>query len=125
MSAEQVLTVIASGAIATIVSLIVQLVWQSRFTVRQVKIDCLRRVVAHRSAPASREFAAALNEIYVTYNQSREVIERMKVFQRHINTTGGHSNDLLLDLIKAMMKDLDMKYDQIDDALLLSKINSI
>ena len=120
-----ILSIIAGGLVGAVVTLVIQLYWQSKQTTRQLKLDCLRRVAAHRSGPATKEFAAALNEIFVTFNKSTEVVRRMETFQGTINQTGGHSNDELMALVKSMMDDLALKHDRISDTFLLSRINGV
>ena len=120
-----IFSIVAGGAGGAVATLTIQLWWQSKATTKQLKLDCLRRVAAHRSGPATKEFAAALNEVFVTFNKSAQVVRRMETFQATINRTGGHSNDELMDLLKSMMADVGLKYDHISDTFLLSRINGV
>ncbi|MGA7675268.1 MAG: DUF6680 family protein [Rhizomicrobium sp.] len=117
-----ILSIIASGAVGVVIALIVQLWWESRTTLRQMKLDCLRRIAGNRSGPPTKEFAAALNEVFVTFNKSPDVVEKMKTFLRAANTRTT-TDDHLLEVIKSMMDDLGLKYKNISDSDMLTKIN--
>lgn len=106
---------LVSGLLATSVTLY----FQHRRALKERKIDCLRRVVGYRSMPPVPAWTSAMNEICVTFNNSTPVMTALALFERGIRTTGGHANELLLDLIKAMMKDTGMSRTQIDDEFLL------
>jgi hypothetical protein len=124
MSEAEFISIIASallsGAVATALSLYIQ----NKRAIRARKADCLRRVVGLRSAPPNKEWLAAMNEIVVTFNTSSAVIKSLAVFERDIRATGGHKNELLIDLIKEMMRDLDLSRDGIDDEFLLRPFGS-
>ncbi|WP_193316437.1 hypothetical protein [Methylorubrum populi] len=90
----------------------------------RLKFDCLRRVAGHRTASSFRpEWFAALNEIYVVFNDSPAVLQKMVAFQRSA-FRGSASNEDLLDLIKAMMDDLKLDRSMLDDGFLLSPFGS-
>jgi hypothetical protein len=87
------------------------------------KLDCLRRVAGERSTPPSQKWLAALNEIVVTFNDAKEVIECLKKVQSAAIRRGHHNSDLI-DLIKAMMDDLNLDRSAINDETLLSVLSS-
>jgi hypothetical protein len=87
------------------------------------KLDCLRRVAGERSTPPLQKWLAALNEIVVTFNDAKEVIECLKKVQSAAIRRGHHNSDLI-DLIKAMMDDLNLDRSSINDEILLSVLSS-
>jgi hypothetical protein len=97
---------------------------QRRDAVRyERKLDCLRRVAGERSTPPLQKWLAALNEIVVTFNDAKEVIECLKKVQGAAIRRGHHNSDLI-DLIKAMMDDLNLDRSSINDEILLSVLSS-
>jgi hypothetical protein len=119
-----ILSIFASGVVSIVIALVIQLWWERRTAIRNMKIDCLRCIAAHRSAPATKEFAAALNEVVVTFNDSPKVIGKMKLFLQNART-GAATDDQMLDIMRAMMDNLGLKYASIGDSGMLSKIESI
>jgi hypothetical protein len=87
------------------------------------KLDCLRRVAGERGAPPSQKWLAALNEIVVTFNDAKEVIECLKKVQSAAVRRGRENSDLI-DLIKAMMDDLNLNRSSINDEIFLSVLSS-
>jgi hypothetical protein len=87
------------------------------------KLDCLRRVAGERGTPPSQKWLAALNEIVVTFNDAKEVIECLKKVQSAAVRRGQENSDLI-DLIKAMMDDLNLNRSSINDEIFLSVLSS-
>ena len=90
--------------------------------VRDAKLDCLRRVIAFRGTPVSRDWAAALNEIPVTFTASPEVMRSMVSLQRAVIERPGATETDILELIKAMLDDLGIDRSRLDDRFLLAPI---
>jgi hypothetical protein len=86
---------------------------------RQRKSDLLRRVVGLRSAPPTAEWTAALNEVAVTFNGSAAVMDALKAFEARIRTAGGHTNEDLVVLLDAMLADLGLNREGLDNEFLL------
>jgi hypothetical protein len=87
------------------------------------KLDCLRRVAGERGTPPSQKWLAALNEIVVIFSDAKEVIECLKKVQSAA-VRRGHENSDLIDLIKAMMDDLNLNRSSINDEIFLSVLSS-
>ena len=116
---QMYLSIFASAIFSGLLGVTVTLCVQKRRELRLRKLDCLRRVAAYRSIPLKESWFDALNEIFVTFNQSTEVISSLIKFERTIRVSDGHRNEDLLDLIKAMMKDLKLSRENLDDEFLL------
>ena len=117
-------TILASGVLSGLIATSVTLYFQNRSAGRQRKMDCLRRVAAYRAMPPKKEWLEAMNEIFITFNTSPGVMTALAKFERDIRATGGHKNELLVDLIKAMMDDLNLSREKIDDDFLLRPFGS-
>lgn len=117
-----ILSIVAGGLVGAVVTLVIQLWWQSKVTARQLKFDCLRRMMAYRTMPPSKEFAAALNEILFTFNDSDKVVINAKVFLRAV-TARTQTNEQLFVLIRSMMTDVGLKHKNIEDDVMLMSIN--
>lgn len=92
---------------------------RQRSVMRELKIDTLRRVMGLRAQPPTKEWASSLNEIAVVFNDSTPVISTLVRFEGHIRIHGGHSNELLVELLTAMMEDLKLTAAGLDGEFLL------
>jgi len=117
-------TFLASGIFSGLISASVTLYFQNRGAAKQRKLDCLRRVAAYRSMPPKQAWLEAMNEICITFNDSKEVMTELTKFERDIRSSGGHKNELLVDLIKAMMNNMKLTREKIDDEFLLRPFSS-
>jgi hypothetical protein len=116
---QMYISIFASAIFSGLLGVTVTLWVQKRRELRLRKLGCLRRIAAYRSVPLREPWFEALNEIFVTFNQSPDVINSLNKFERAIRVAGGHRNEDLLDLIKAMMKDLNLSRENLDDEFLL------
>jgi hypothetical protein len=117
-------TILLSGFLSSVTAACITLYFQRRTARLDRKLDCLRRVAAFRSVPPKKEWLEALNEICITFNGSEEVMNALAKFERDIRATGGHKNELLVDLIKAMMDDLKLSRVKFDEEFLLRPFGS-
>lgn len=89
--------------------------------VREMKVDCLRRVVGFRAEPPTRDFIIALNEVPVTFNDSPTVTRALVRFTDHVAyRVRGDGQSLLAGLIEAMMDDLGLDRSQLTRDYLLT-----
>jgi hypothetical protein len=112
-------TFLAAGLFSGLIATTATLYFQARSAAKQRKLDCLRRIAAYRAMPPKQAWLEAMNEVFVTFNDSSDVIGKLAIFERDIRARGGHRNELLVDLIKAMMNDLGLNRENIDDEFLL------
>jgi translation initiation factor 2 alpha subunit (eIF-2alpha) len=117
-------TFLASGVFSGLIATSVTLYFQNRIASKQRRLDCLRRVAGYRSMPPKHAWLEAMNEICITFNNSEAVMAALAKFERDIRATGGHKNELLVDLIKSMMADLNLSRVNIDDDFLLRPFSS-
>ena len=111
--------ILASGIFSGLIAAGMTNLIQLRAAAKQRKLDCLRRFAASRSVPLTTKFTEVLNEICITFNDSPRVMIALQKFERDIWATGGHKNELLTDLIKAMMDALRLSREHLDDESLL------
>lgn len=118
LSVIAVVVAVASAVIAWIAPHTVE-DRRQKAVARELKVDCLRRVVALRTVRPKPEWLAALNEICVVFSNSPTVMAALDAFAQYIWKHGGHSNELLVDLIQAMLKDLDISLGTLNDEFIL------
>jgi hypothetical protein len=117
--ALDIISVLASGVFSSALATTVTLMVQRRRASRERRLDCLRRVAAYRAPPPSDDWIEALNEIFVTFNESDRVMKAVATASRETQSPSGLQNGTLLDLVKSMMDDLKLSKDHIDDAFIM------
>ena len=93
--------IVVSGLLSSLLATGITLYVQQRTTRRQMKLDCLRRLAAFRTPQPTEKFIEALNEVFVTFNDAREVMSALSKFNRDVRDGRGHRNEHLIDLLKA------------------------
>jgi hypothetical protein len=117
--AFDIVSVLASGVLSSSLATAITLIVQRKRASRERRLDCLRRVAAHRAPPPTAEWIEALNEIFVTFNESDRVMKAVATASRETQSPSGLQNGTLLDLVKSMMDDLNLSKEHIDDAFIM------
>lgn len=92
---------------------------------RMFKIQTLKKFAAHRYHITGDKFSEALNEIFVVFNESSEVIDALEKFHTIVDeeTGGKTSDDAMVTLFKAMCRDTKIKYEDLNDFFFLTPFN--
>ena len=88
---------------------------------RKLKFDLARRLAAHRYDLRGSEFSAALNEVIVTFADSKVVLEKLQAFYLAIRTP--QPNPALVDLLKAVFEAAGLNQKVLNDEYLLTAFN--
>lgn len=116
-----IITILLSGIFAALVSNHLYKVNLEK----QVKIDTFKRVFSYRYDFQSDEFRQALNEIFVIYNDSEQVIKALNNFHDTATSNNKNSaNDDFLKLLKAMCREVDIDYSGVSDSFFLRPFNT-
>ena len=93
---------------------------------RMFKVQTLKKFAAHRYLVTGDKFSEAVNEIFVVFNDSEEVLRALESFHELVvNGIGGQERkDALVKLFKAMCSDTKIKYKDLNDSLFLTPFNA-
>ena len=116
---ETIIGALLSGVVAVIVSTI----YYRRYEHRKAKLDTLKRFAAYRYDVKGEEFSRALNEIFIAFVESRDVLKALSDYHEKV-TAKQASLDHLVKLFKAMCNDLNIAYDQFNDSFFLCPFNT-
>ena len=128
-----VIASLSSGLIATIVTLLVTVIVQKRREKKDYKMMIFRELIANRAdivggRPSSGRFQWAVNQVFVAFNDSPDVIKAFEDFRVLVTKTQRNndiSNELiskLILLLKAMAMDLRIDYSFSNDDLFTQPI---
>ncbi|MEK7291400.1 MAG: DUF6680 family protein [Planctomycetota bacterium] len=121
------LTLIAalvSGFLTVPLSLYLSSHFESKKSVREAKLAVLRDTVGYRyifnqpNKPGYDKFVSSYNQIFIVFNDSSKVIETLNKFQiirQNPSFPLSVNNEAFIELIKAMMDDLEIERKNLDD----------
>jgi hypothetical protein len=123
LSSTSILVTIGSSLLSGIVGVVISTIYYRRYEKRRAKIDTFKRFFANRYDLKGDEFSRALNEIFVIFHDSSEVMAVLSEFHAKV-TTKQSSEDELLRLHKAMCKEVRINFDRFNDSFFLKPFNT-
>jgi hypothetical protein len=118
-----IIVTLVSSLISGIVAVIISIVYYRRYEKRRTKIDTLKRFFANRYDLKGDEFSRAINEIFVIFHDSEEVLSALRAFHQRI-IDKQNSEDELLRLHKAMCNAVNIAFDKFNDSFFLRPFNT-
>lgn len=106
-----VLITIISSLISGIIGVIISIIYHRKYEKYRSKIDTLKNLVGYRFDLESDEFSKALNEIFVVFYDSKEVLIKLKNLYESITTIPKQEsliNDKFLELFREMCRDINI-----------------
>lgn len=91
------------------------------------KLDVARRLFRHRFHILSAEFMEALNEVFIVFHKSDNVIKNLVEFHTYISgktVLVDDANKNMLGLLKAISKEVNVKPNIVKDEFFLRPFNS-
>src|SRR3989338_9264194 len=112
----QVLTIIISSLLSGIVGVIVSILYHRKYENRKIKIDTLRNFVSYRYDTKNIEFMKTINEIFIVFRNSKEVIDTLNKLHEHVSVDQINlANYCLVKLFKEMCRDLKININKFAD----------
>ncbi|MCS7114228.1 MAG: hypothetical protein N0A00_02290 [Candidatus Bathyarchaeota archaeon] len=120
--ALSIISILASGLLGVLISN-----WyHKRYERRKEKFDIFKQLMGNRNHVKGDAFTEALNSAFVVFYDSNEVKKALKEFHEvaiRPNRTAEEVNQKLLDLFKAMSKNLGIKIEPLTDTYFLQAYN--
>jgi hypothetical protein len=99
--------------------------YHQRNEIKRIKLHVLQQLLGNRNDIQGQPFAEALNQVIVVFHDSKDVLKAWGAFFEAV--AHHETNDLifskLLDLFKAMCRDLNIKTEQLTDDFFLRAYN--
>ncbi|MBU1291980.1 hypothetical protein KKH07_00605 [Patescibacteria group bacterium] len=112
----QILIIIISSLISGIIGVIISIIYHRKYEQHKIKIDTLKNFVAYRYNTKSVEFMKTINEIFIVFRNSKEVINTLNKLHEYISTNQKDlASDYLVKLFKAMCRDLKININKFAD----------
>jgi hypothetical protein len=118
-----VMVTIISSLLSGLFAVIVSTIYYRRYEKRKMKVDTLKRFAGNRYDLKGDEFSKALNEIFIVFQDSPEVMKALSDYHERV-TARQKDLDHLIKLFKAMCKVLNIKFEQFNDSFFLRPFNT-
>ena len=118
-----ILSILASALLSGLLSVLISNRYHKRNEIRRTKLKVFQELMGNRFNVKSDAFIGVLNQAFVVFYDSREVITALKAFHEDtlsINRSNEVSSQKLLDVFKAMCKHLDIKTEPLTDNFFLT-----
>lgn len=119
-----VLITLSSSLISGITGIVISILYHKRAEKRQSKINTLKQFVGYRYDLKGKNFTKAINEIFVVFQDSKQVLNKLQEFHEIIiSNQKTIANDKLVALFKEMCKDLNIDSSKFSESFFLKPFN--
>lgn len=122
-----ILLVLISSIISGVLGVIISTIYYKKAERRKEKIEIIKRLFGNRHDLKGEKFTEALNSIVIIFHDSDNVISKLKLFHDGVSTNTPLKqqdiNYLLIDLFKALIKDVNLETKEVNDTFFLKVFN--
>lgn len=118
-----IVSYLLSGLLSCIVGVIISAAYYRHHEKQRTKIDTFKRFFSNRYDLKGDEFSRAINEIFIVFHESEEVISALRAYHQRV-TDKQNSEDELLKLHKAMCKEVNINFNKFNDSFFLRPFNT-
>jgi len=119
-----ILITIISSLISGILGVIISIIYHRKTERVRAKIETLKGFCGYRYNLKGDDFTKILNEIFIVFQDSKDVLEKLNQFHEIIVSQQTElANDKLISLFKAMCRDLKINPDKYSESFFLKAFN--
>lgn len=119
-----ILITIISSLISGILGVIISIIYHRKTEKVGAKIETLKGFCGYRYNLKGDDFTKTLNEIFIVFQDSKDVLEKLNQFHEIIVSRQTElANDKLISLFKAMCRDLKINPDKYSESFFLKAFN--
>jgi hypothetical protein len=124
ISIKIILITIISSLISGIIGVLISIIYHKRAEKRQLKINTLKEFAGYRYDIKGEHFTKTLNEIFIVFQDSRQVLEKLSDFHEIIVLDQKMlANDKLSALFKEMCRNVDINPSKYSESFFLKPFN--
>lgn len=120
------IAILISALLSGLIGVVISIWYHQRNEIRRAKLRVLQQLLGNRHDIRGQLFTEALNQVFVIFYDSQDVLSALKAFHEVImgaQKTTDLANQKLLDLFKAMCKHLNIKPEPLTDNFFLQPFN--
>jgi len=119
-----ILIIIVSSLISGILGVVISVVYHKKAERTRAKIETLKSFCGYRYNLKGDDFSKTLNEIFIVFQDSKDVLEELNQFHGVIiSRQTDLANDKLISLFKAMCRDLKINPNKYNESFFLKAFN--
>ena len=116
--------ILISALLSGLVGVGISTWYHQRNEIKRVKLQVLQQLLGNRNDIQGQPFAEALNQVFVVFHDSRDVLSALEAFfEVVVHKTEDLVFPKLLDLFKAMCRDLKINTEPLTDNFFLHAFN--
>jgi len=123
MDIQSILIILIASLLSGILGVIISNIYHKRYEERKIKIESFKRLFSNRYDLKGDEFTRAINEIFIIFNNSYNVISALRSFHEKI-VNKNNSEDEFLKLLKEICKDTNLNFEEFNDSFFLIPFNT-
>jgi hypothetical protein len=125
MSNEAIAVALVSSLLSGLIGVGVSCWFFYRLERHKLKLDLARRLLGHRYSISGDQFSAAMNEVFVVFADSQEVLQRMEGLYETLPAPGKPNADgAFTDFLKAVCRDAGLTQATLNDAYFIKTFNA-
>lgn len=125
MTQEAVLITLVFSLLSGLVGIVVSSRFFYRLERHKLKLDLARRLLGHRYSIMGDHFSAAMNEVFVVFADSKEVLQKMERLYEVLQTPGKPNIDgVFTDFLKSVCKSAGLSQATLNDQYLIKTFNA-
>lgn len=125
MTRDAILVTLVAALCSGVVGVGISAWFFARLERRKLKMDTARRLIGHRFDITGSDFSVAMNEVFIVFADSPQVISAMTALYEALSAPGKpNADDRLVTLLKEICRDLRITHGEINDAYFLKTFNA-
>ena len=119
-----ILITVISSLISGIIGVIISIAYHKKSERRKDKLETLKSFVGYRYHLKGKGFTKALNEIFIVFQDSKDVLDKLnKFYEVVVSKRTSLANDKLAELFKAMCKNINIDPSKYNESFFLKAFN--
>lgn len=124
MTKEMIILTIMSSLFSGLIGVLVSYYFFSRLETRKMKVETARKMFGSKHAIGGKDFQEAVNEVMIVFSDSQIVIDAMENLWKVVETpqharAAKAPDEAMISLMKAMCRDIGIKYKKLPDSYYL------
>lgn len=125
MTQEAILIALVSSLLSGLIGVAVSSWFFYRLERHKLKLDLARRLLGHRYSITGDHFSAAMNEVFVVFADSKDVLQKMERLYETLQTPGKPNADgVFTDFLKAVCKNAGLSQATLNDQYFIKTFNA-
>ena len=125
MTNEAIIVTLVSSLLSGLIGIAISAWFFYRLERYKLRLDLARRLLGNRHSISGAEFSTAMNEVFVVFSDSKEVLKEMERLYETLQTPGKPSAEsVFTDFLKSVCKASGLNQKTLNDAYFIKTFNA-